>query len=58
MEPARFAVAIEALGAGSRLTTVTTFTSAKQLEQVAMGVEEGMRLAMGQIDALLADAPR
>jgi hypothetical protein len=35
-----------------------TFTSAEQLEQmVAMGMEEGMRLAMGQTDALLADAP-
>jgi uncharacterized protein YndB with AHSA1/START domain len=59
MEPIRAIVTIEALGAGSRMTTVTTFASAEQLEKMlAMGMEEGMRLAMGQIDALLADAPR
>jgi uncharacterized protein YndB with AHSA1/START domain len=59
MEPIRAVVTIEALGARSRMTTVTTFASAEQLEKMlAMGMEEGMRLAMGQIDALLADAPR
>jgi uncharacterized protein YndB with AHSA1/START domain len=59
MEPIRAVVTIEALGAGSRMTTVTSFASAEQLEKMlAMGMEEGMRLAMGQIDALLADAPR
>jgi hypothetical protein len=41
------------------MTTVTTSTSAEQLERMLpTGMEEGMRLAMGQTDALLADAPR
>ena len=39
---------------GSRLTTVSSFTSVEALEQVlSMGVVEGLTLAMGQIDAVL-----
>lgn len=42
--------------AGSRLVTTTSFGSLEQLEQlIAMGMEEGTRLAMGQIDDVLAD---
>jgi uncharacterized protein YndB with AHSA1/START domain len=49
-------VTIEAVGAGARMTTVTTFADTEQLEKLlAMGMEEGMRLAIGQIDGLLAD---
>jgi uncharacterized protein YndB with AHSA1/START domain len=52
----RVHVAIEPDGAGTRMTTVTTFTSTEQLDRiVAMGIEEGQREAMGQIDALLAE---
>ncbi|WP_105565596.1 SRPBCC family protein [Microbacterium halophytorum] len=41
---------------GSRLTGVTTFPSLEELEQlIAMGMEEGTRAAMGQIDDVLAD---
>ncbi|PRI10029.1 SRPBCC family protein [Leucobacter massiliensis] len=41
---------------GSRLTTTTYFSSLEELEQLqAMGMMEGMRAAMGQIDAVLAD---
>jgi uncharacterized protein YndB with AHSA1/START domain len=41
---------------GSRLTTITRFASAEQLEQLLeMGMEEGMKSAMGQIDDVLAD---
>lgn len=41
---------------GSRLTTTTYFATVEQLEQLlGMGMEEGMRLAMGQIDDVLAD---
>lgn len=41
---------------GSRVTTTTHFGSADELEQLlAMGMDEGMRLAMGQIDEVLAD---
>lgn len=46
-------------GGGTRMTTVTRFTSADKLEQMmAMGMEEGSREAMDQIDALLADNVR
>ncbi|GAA2003977.1 SRPBCC family protein [Brevibacterium samyangense] len=41
---------------GSRLTTTTYFNSAEELEQLLeMGMEEGTRSAMSQIDAVLAD---
>ncbi|GLX99916.1 MULTISPECIES: SRPBCC domain-containing protein [Actinoplanes] len=50
----RGVVTLEAAGAGTRMTTVSTFTSAEQLERmVAMGMLEGMSQAMGQIDELL-----
>jgi uncharacterized protein YndB with AHSA1/START domain len=46
----------EATGDGTRMTTTTHFASLEDLEQLsAMGMEEGMRAAMGQIDAVLAD---
>jgi len=39
----------------TRMTIVTTFASLEHLDAlVAMGMEEGMREAMGQIDAVLA----
>ena len=42
----------------TRMTAVTMFSSAEQLEQMLqMGVEEGMRLAVGQIDAILSEVP-
>lgn len=41
---------------GSRHTTVTTFPSIEAMEQlVQMGLMDGMKSAMGQIDAVLAD---
>lgn len=56
MESTHAVVTIESVPAGARMTTVTTFSSVEQLEQmVSMGMEEGMRQAMGQIDAVLAD---
>jgi len=40
---------------GTRTVTVTTFPSIVALEQVlGMGMEEGLRAAMGQIDGVLA----
>lgn len=46
----------EATATGSRLTTVSHFASLDQLEQlVAMGMLEGLRAAMGQIDEVVAD---
>ncbi|QNE46678.1 ATPase [Glaciihabitans sp. INWT7] len=48
--------AFEQTATGSRLTTVSRLDSLVQLEQlVSMGVLEGTREAMSQIDAVLAD---
>ena len=42
-------------GGGTRMSIATTFASLDNMEQlIAMGMEEGMSLALGQIDALLA----
>jgi uncharacterized protein YndB with AHSA1/START domain len=42
-------------GGGVVMTVTSTFASLETMEQlVAMGMEEGMTLAMGQIDAILA----
>ena len=49
-------VTLEPHGGGTRMTSVSTFVSAEQLERMsAMGMEEGLRLAMGQIEAVLKD---
>jgi uncharacterized protein YndB with AHSA1/START domain len=41
---------------GSRVTTTTYFNALEELEQlVEMGMEEGLRTAMGQMDSVLAD---
>jgi uncharacterized protein YndB with AHSA1/START domain len=59
IEPTHAVVTIEELGAGARMTTVTRFANTEQLERVlAMGAEEGMSLALGQIDGVLADVSR
>lgn len=51
-------VELEDLGGRTRMTAVTTFSSLEQLqEMLKMGMEEGMALAMGQIDAILAGDP-
>lgn len=48
--------AFEDTDSGSRLTTTSRFDSVEQLQQlVDMGMLEGMREAMGQIDSVLAD---
>lgn len=53
----RMAFAFEASGDNNtRMTTTTYFTSAEALEQVtAMGMVEGTKMAMGQLDAVLQD---
>lgn len=50
-------VAIEAIGDGrSRMTLDSLFPSVEAMEQlVAMGMEEGLTQAVGQIDAILAE---
>ena len=53
------AVDLEDLGGRTRMTVRSTFESEEQMEQmVQMGMEEGMREAAGQIDALLAQHAR
>lgn len=47
---------LEAIDNRTRMTIVSTFDSAESLEKVlAMGMEEGMKQALGQIDAILAE---
>jgi len=49
-------VVIEPYGDRTRMTVTSTFLSLEQMEQMAaMGMEEGLRLAMGQMDAVLAE---
>jgi uncharacterized protein YndB with AHSA1/START domain len=50
-------VTIEAIGAGrTRMQIESLFPSLEALESlVAMGMEEGITLAVGQIDAILAE---
>ncbi|MDN4475207.1 SRPBCC family protein [Demequina sp. SYSU T00192] len=56
MPTMRMTFAFSATPEGSRVESTTWFNSADELEQLlAMGMEEGMRAAMGQMDAMLAD---
>jgi len=51
-------VSFDPLGGRTRMTSVSSFTSVEQLEQlVQMGMEEGGREAMGQMGAILAEVP-
>ncbi|HEX2403336.1 MAG TPA: SRPBCC domain-containing protein [Acidimicrobiia bacterium] len=51
-------VTIESIGSGrTRMSIESRFPSTEAMEQVlAMGMEEGIKAAIGQIDAILADA--
>jgi uncharacterized protein YndB with AHSA1/START domain len=56
MPSMRLTFAFESTASGSRVTTTSYFNSADELEQLlSMGMEEGLRFAMGQMDAVLAD---
>ena len=56
MPTMRMVYTFEATADGSRLTAVTYFSSADELEQLLkMGMEEGTLSAMSQIDAVVAD---
>ncbi len=52
-------VTIEETGAGrTRMSIESLYPSTEAMEQVlAMGQEEGMKQAVGQIDAILAEDP-
>ncbi|CAI3803616.1 SRPBCC family protein [Pseudarthrobacter sp. MM222] len=52
-------VTLEEIGDRTRMTILSTFESEDQLNKmVEMGMEEGMKEAAGQIDALLAEHSR
>jgi uncharacterized protein YndB with AHSA1/START domain len=53
--PASMKFTFDATPTGSRLTSVTQFSSVEAMEQVATGMEEGLRAAMPQLDAMLAE---
>lgn len=56
MPTMRMVFHFESTPTGSRFRSVTTFPSLEAMEQlVQMGMMEGMRSAMGQVDAVLAD---
>ena len=53
--PTHGIVTFEPLGDKTRMTVLSQFTSLDQLREMAkMGMEEGLRLAVGQIDEVLA----
>jgi uncharacterized protein YndB with AHSA1/START domain len=56
MPSMRMTFSFEATATGARFIGVTRFASLESMEQlVKMGMVEGMRSAMGQLDAVLAD---
>lgn len=56
MPSMRMVFNFEPTDTGSRFTSVTHFPSIEAMQQLAeMGMEEGLRSAMGQLDAVLAE---
>jgi uncharacterized protein YndB with AHSA1/START domain len=53
LEPVAGIVTFEPTATGTRMTVRCQFADAEQMEQLAMGMQEGMRIAIGQIAALL-----
>ena len=53
--PSSMKFAFDATPMGSRMTSVTRFSSVEAMEQTATGMEEGLRAAMPQLDAVLAE---
>jgi uncharacterized protein YndB with AHSA1/START domain len=56
--PASMTFAFETTPTGSRMTGVTQFSSVEAMEQTIAGMEEGVRAAMSQLDAVLAERTR
>ena len=53
--PASMTFTFEATPTGSRFTSVTRFESVEAMEQSSVGMEEGLRAAMPQLDVVLAE---
>lgn len=55
MPESRMHVSLDTLTGGTRMTAVSTFASLEAMERLlAMGMEEGITSALGQMDAVLA----
>lgn len=55
MPATRMRVSLEPIKGGTRMTSVSTFAGVEAMERLlAMGMEEGIRAALGQMDAVLA----
>jgi hypothetical protein len=53
--PASMTFTFETTPTGSRLTIVTRFSSVEAMEHTLPAMQEGLRAAMPQLDALLAE---
>ncbi|HEX3855584.1 MAG TPA: SRPBCC domain-containing protein [Polyangiaceae bacterium] len=53
--PASMKFSFETTPTGSRMTSVTWFQSVEAMEHSAVGMEEGLRAAMPQLDVVLAE---
>ena len=53
--PSGMKFTFETTATGSRITCVTRFSSLEAMEQTVPGMEEGLRAAMPQLDALLGE---
>ena len=53
--PASMTFTFDTTATGSRMTCVTRFLSLEAMEQSATGMEQGLRAAMPQLDAVLAE---
>jgi uncharacterized protein YndB with AHSA1/START domain len=57
IEPMREHVTFEVVDGGTRMTVLTRFVDAEQMEtMISMGMQDGMNQAVGQIDVLLSPA--
>jgi hypothetical protein len=53
--PASMTFTFDTTPTGSRMTCVNRFSSVDAIEQTVPGMEEGLRAAMPQLDAVLAE---
>ena len=57
LEPIGGVVTFEPIATGTRMTVLCQFPDAEVMEQLAMGMKEGMSIAIDQIDAVLEPVP-
>jgi uncharacterized protein YndB with AHSA1/START domain len=54
LEPVGGVVTLDPIATGTRMTVLCRFPDAEAMEQLALGMQEGMSIAIEQIDAVLA----